>query len=287
MEKNKTLSASTIIICGIVRDCGKNLEKNIRTVAALCAMAKDYRVVIFENDSKDNSKQILRRWADRNGKVYVSLNDFGTVTIPPKTDAVIPAFSTARIGKMANYRNFYLDYIEQNNIEGDYVVIVDFDIRKIELKGIINSFSLNYEWDAITANGISYAPSAFFRRRFYDTYAFVECGQENIPQTEENIKAAQYRWAFLKAGMPPIRVASAFGGLAIYRREAIEGCRYGVLLNNDEKVESRAEHYFFHRQMAERGFDKIFVNPSMTVRYQTQIWNTIKRIFGGNHTFFV
>jgi hypothetical protein len=107
----------------------------------------------------------------------------------------------------------------------------------------------------------------------------VECGQENIPQTEESIKAAQYRWAFLKAGMPPIRVASAFGGLAIYRREAIEGCRYGVLLNDNEKVESRAEHYFFHRQMAERGFDKLFVNPSMIVRYQTQIWNTVKKFW--------
>jgi hypothetical protein len=106
----------------------------------------------------------------------------------------------------------------------------------------------------------------------------IECGRQTIPQTEKSIKAAQYNWSFLKPGMPLIRVASAFGGVAIYKREAIANCRYGVLLNGDEKVESRTEHFFFHRQMAANGYDKIYINPALCVKYQTQVMNTIRKL---------
>jgi hypothetical protein len=180
---------------------------------------------------------------------------------------------------MAFYRNQYIDYVDKENLEGDYVIIVDMDINKIYTKGIIHSFALNYDWDALAANGISRAPSAFYRKRYYDSFATIECGQEDNPQTEESIKATQYKWAFLKPNMPLIRVASAFGGLTIYKREAIANCRYGVMLNEDEHVECRCEHYYFHQQMKANGYDKIFINPALRLKYQTQIVNTIRRIF--------
>ncbi len=270
----KKLTESTIIVCGIVRNCGRNLRRNIRVINRLCDMAKDYHVVIFENDSTDNSKQILSSWVKERKNVYVSLNDFNTITIPlKKTLTVNPFFSMHRIEKMAFYRNQYLERIAE--LEADYVIVVDLDVRKICFNGVVNSFELNYEWDAIAANGISRAPSSFFRKRYYDTYALIECGQENIPQTEKSIRAAQYKWAFIKPGMPLFRVASAFGGLAIYRREAINGCKYGVLLNDDSRVECKTEHYFFYKQMQEKGYNNVFINPNMLVKYQTQVWNLI------------
>ncbi|MDR0613708.1 MAG: hypothetical protein LBG45_09605 [Dysgonamonadaceae bacterium] len=287
-NSNGCISESAIIICGIVRNCGKNLKRNIRTIDKICNLARDYHVVMFENDSTDNTKQILTDWADNRKNIHISLNDFNTVTIPDKRNILInPFFSVYRIEKMASYRNFYLDYIEREKLPGDYVIIVDLDVHKICLEGIVAAFSLNCGWDALTSNGISHAPSSLFRKRYYDSYALIECGQENIPQTESTIRAAQYRWAFLKPDMPLIRVASAFGGLAIYRREAIAGCRYGVLMNDDEKVESRTEHFFFHQQMKERGYDKIFINPAMRITYQTQVMNTIRRFlkrYRNNHT---
>ncbi|MDR0733946.1 MAG: hypothetical protein LBF08_07825 [Dysgonamonadaceae bacterium] len=276
-NSNPSLSESTVIICGIVRNCGKNLKRNIRAIDEICNLVQDYHVVMFENDSTDNTKQTLTDWANNRKNIHISLNDFNTVTIPEKRNHVNPFFSTHRIEKMASYRNFYLDYIEKEKLAGDYVIIVDMDVRKIHLEGIIASFSLNYEWDALTSNGISRAPSSYFRKRYYDAYALVECGRENIPQTESTIRATQYRWAFLKPNMPLIQVVSAFGGLAVYRREAIAGCRYGVFANDDEKVESRTEHFFFHQQMKERGHDRIFINPAMRITYQTQIINTIRR----------
>ena len=276
-EGIKKLSESTLIVCGIVRNCGKNLKRNIRTIDFICDQAKDYHVVIFENDSTDQTKQILTDYARKRRNIHISLNDFQTVTIPKRCSTVNPFFSVHRIEKMAYYRNNYIDYIDNHNLPGDYVIIADMDIHWIEAKEVIRSFALNYEWDALTANGISRAPSSLFRKRYHDTYALVECGQEHLPQTEESIKAKQYAWAFLKSHCPLIRVASAFGGLAIYKKKAIANCRYGVQLNKDEKVECRAEHFFFHKQMKANGFDKIFINPALRVRYQTQVLNTIRK----------
>jgi hypothetical protein len=276
-NNSNNLSESTIIVCGIVRDCGKNLKKNIATINQVCDLAKNYHVVIFENDSVDNTKQIVTNWANERKNVHISLNDFHTVTIPKKQSAVNPVFSASRIEKMASYRNYYFDYIEKENLPGDYVIVVDMDVKKIDVNGIVNSFAVRYDWDAITANGTSRSFSSKFRKRYHDTYALVACGQENIPQSEKSIVEAQYQWAFLKPGMPMIMVASAFGGLAIYKRDAIKNCRYGVLLNEDEKVESRAEHFFFHQQMKKNGYDKIYINPAMHVTYQTQVMNTIRR----------
>jgi hypothetical protein len=152
------------------------------------------------------------------------LNDFNIVTIHEKSSVTNPNFSVHRIEKMAFYRNKYLEYIDKEKLPGDYVIIVDLDVSKIYPQGIIQSFTLNYEWDALAANGISRAPSSFYRKRYYDAYALIECGQENIPQTENSIKATQYKWNFLKPNMPRFRVFSAFGGLAIYKRKAIESC---------------------------------------------------------------
>ena len=62
--------------------------------------------------------------------------------------------------------------------------------------------------------------------------------------------------------MPLIRVDSAFNGLAVYRAPAVRGCRYESLANDDPKVESLCCHTGLHRQMAARGFDRIYMNPA-------------------------
>jgi hypothetical protein len=273
------LSKSTIIVCAIVRDCGKNLQKNIHTINEICDIAKQYHVIAFENDSIDNTKQMLRKWTENQKNIYVLLNDFNSTTIPSQNTTVNRFFSKARIEKMAKYRNYYLEYIETNKIEADYVIVVDLDVSKIYLDGILSSFGAEQDWDCIAANGYIYSPSVMFKKRYYDTYALIECGMEDIPQTEKKIKEAQYQWTFLKQGQPLIRVASAFGGLAIYKKEAISGCRYGVIDNMDDRIECRTEHVHLYWQMKKNGYDKIYINPAMYIRYQTQVVNTIRQIF--------
>ena len=275
----KVLSESNIIVCSIVRDCGRGLKRNIPIIDSICDLSNSYQVIIFENDSVDKTKSRLENWAKERKNISVLSESYKTQTIPSKekNNLVNPYYSEARISKMALYRNKYLSYIKENKLEADYVIIVDLDVFHISLNGILSSFGVNNDWDVITANGISRSFSSKFRRRYHDAYALTECGLENIPQTEKTINENRYKWAFLKNGMPLIPVTSAFGGLGIYKKKAIEGCRYGVILNADQRVECKTEHFYLYNEMKQKGYNKIFINPSMHVKYQTQFRNTIIR----------
>ena len=66
----------SIIICGIVRNAEKGLKNNIPIIKKVCSQFKDYRVVIYENDSIDKTKKILKDWKkDNPERIHVLLND--------------------------------------------------------------------------------------------------------------------------------------------------------------------------------------------------------------------
>ena len=111
-------------------------------------------------------------------------------------------------------------------------------------------------------------------------------GRKNIPQTEQIIYGTNRSLDSFYKSKEWIRVASAFGGLAIYRFSAIQGLRYMALDNNDERVEVRCEHFSIYQQMITRGYDKFYVVPTMKLQYQRVnlkvimqrirlVWNTM------------
>ena len=263
------ISQKSLIVCGIVRDCAKGIQRNRPVIDQLCSMAKNAKVVLFENDSKDETKKQLAQWAQECDYVYARCENFNTITIPTPQEAsgANPAFSKKRITKMAHYRNQYLNYIDANNLSADYVIVVDLDLKRIDIDGILQSLSIADTWDMIAANGVIYSPSAFFRCRYNDTYALVENGEETLPQTEQSIQEKQYKWAYLKKNMPLVPVYSAFGGLAIYKFEALKDCKYSVLKNEDSRVEVRCEHFALCEDMHKRGYNRMFINPAMKVIY--------------------
>ena len=265
------ISQCSIIICGIVRDCARGIRRNRPVIDKLCSMVKDAKVVLFENDSKDETKALLAQWTNECKNVYAQCEDFNTITIPTAKESkgVNPSFSAKRINKMAYYRNQYLHFIKERKWSADFVIVIDMDLMRIDINGILNSLSIADVWDMVAANGVIYSPSALFRRRYNDTYALVEIGEENVPQTEESIKEKQYKWASLKKGSQLVPVYSAFGGLAIYRFDGIKDCTYEVLKNNDPRVEVRCEHFAICKQMHERGYNRMFINPAMKVLYSS------------------
>ena len=56
------LSNKRVIICSIVRNAEDGLRKNIPVIDKLCSYFKDYDIVVYENDSKDKTKEILKNW---------------------------------------------------------------------------------------------------------------------------------------------------------------------------------------------------------------------------------
>ena len=250
--------------------------------------AKDYRVFVYENDSVDGTKDLLLQWHQKDPlKIHISLNNCDSAkTIPSNklTKGVNPFFSHRRIDKMAMLRNTYMEYIEKQKWEADYLIVVDLDVARICLDGILSSFESKLEWDAVTALGYSIGPN--LKRRYHDTYALTLYGEEMFPQTEQKVRSLAGLYSVLNGYGAWMRVFSAFGGLTIYRYDAVKGIRYAYpsLNNDDERVEVRCEHYSLYKQMVERGYDRVFINPAMTLKYQDLsmmiILNSLKRKFG-------
>ena len=278
----KELREKTIIICSIVRNAEKGLMKNIPVINQICSLFNDYRIVVYENNSTDKTKFLLSQWKDSLGdRACFVMEDVDFERTIPKANSVNcnPFFSRKRISKMALLRNQYMNVINQLGWTADYLMVVDLDVAQINFESIMSSFNTKMEWDAVTANGFSMGPN--LKRRYHDTYALTEYGDECNPQTEDKIKFLADKYGKLKNDDNWVRVFSAFGGLAIYKYEAIKGLKYQVLDNNDNRVEVRGEHYSIYKQMAERGYDKVFINPSMNLKYQDLsfriVWNTIVR----------
>ena len=113
----KKIDQSSIIICSIVRNAEKRLRRNIPVVQEFCKYFANYRVIVYENDSTDNTKKILAEWVDRDSEHIVALmNILGAgKTIPSQNNVTVnPFFSRNRIEKMACLRNQYMKYIDDN-----------------------------------------------------------------------------------------------------------------------------------------------------------------------------
>jgi hypothetical protein len=73
---------------------------------------------------------------------------------------------------------------------------------------------------------------------------------------ERRIAALQYR---ISPDAPFISVRSAFGGLGIYRAEALSSAWYG---SRDQQGRAVCEHVVFHRQLRARGFG-LYISPAL------------------------
>ncbi|WP_299531881.1 glycosyltransferase [Ulvibacterium sp.] len=274
----RLMSESSVAICSIVRNSYKGLVKNIPTIEELRLHFKHSHVIVFENDSTDKTKSILKKWSKTSENVDVDCQDFGEKTIPKDdVNGFNKYFSAFRISKMARYRNQYLEALESRRKSFDFVIVIDLDIEKFSIEGIAHSFGLANYWDAVTANGYSYSPS--FRKRYHDTYALVGNGKESSVQNEKTIFENQKKWAGLKRGDKLVPVYSAFGGLAIYHYNAIAEKRYKTIENNDDRVQVRCEHFSIHHLMQCDGYSRIFINPNMPVFYEKITFDRVRNYF--------
>lgn len=271
----------TIAVCAIVRDCNKSLQRNIPVIEELRSHFKSSVVIIFENDSKDQTKYTLKDWSKNSSNVHINCEDNGTRTIPEEaTDGVNKYYSDYRISKMVSYRNKYLNKLEEIDFNPDFVLVVDLDVSRIYLEGIIHSFGLADQWDVVCANGYSLSP--MLRTRYHDSYALVELGKEDIPQTEESIKENSRKWNIINNSDSLIPIYSGHGGLSIYRFEAVKNLKYRLIKNDDSKVEVRCEHFSLCSDIRKNGYNRIFLNPELKLKYQTVNFNLLKKFVVNN-----
>ena len=58
-----------VIICGVCKDIGHNLPCMIQIINDITELFEDYRIIVYENNSLDNTKNILSSWVTKDKRI--------------------------------------------------------------------------------------------------------------------------------------------------------------------------------------------------------------------------
>ncbi len=246
------MAKSTVAICGLARSIGPLAPVTISRIRKLASYFADHCIIIVENDSEDDTLTFLRNWEKEDKNVLVVSEILGAPHYPQIR-------CLTRAAALAGYRNKYLELLREHPLHPDFTIIMDTDLEGgISFDGVADSFGQS-GWDVIGSNGLSVWHGIERRTGLqrsgllhFDAWAFRNYGQpEALPYLQVNS-------LLFRRGEPLVPVSSAFGGMAVYRTEALTSARY---------TGEDCEHVPLHLQIRENGFDRIFLNPSQITLY--------------------
>ena len=277
-----------IIIAALARDCEDSLRTNIPLIEELRSQFSWSQIVVVENDSKDGTKGLLNDWKINFNHVTIISKDFGTKTIPDKSDLIINPYTTyQRIDKMVSYRNLYLEHINKVEHPIDLVIIIDIDVIEISLTGLINAInSFEEETGAIFSNGVSVMKTPFgLSEIYYDIFAVWEYPLLHEFSYSAGSLAKTFKSINRNIKKSPLySVISAFGGVGIYNYAAIKDLRYKTVLNPVDKQEAICEHIPFNHEIIKRGY-KNYIHRDLQVIYQRHNWILILKLLLSERIF--
>lgn len=264
MNSGRNIAAkSGINFCMLARDCRESIEKNTLIIEEWGNLFEDYRVIIFENDSVDGSRDSIRKWASMNNKVkLIECDEFLDCKLKERTGYGLGALSKARIEKMGKYREKYLEEIRNSDFEYSMVIDVDLDLSSVPINGLLTSLAIPGDWDALFHNGRVTIPGTMGTFTIpYDTLAFEKYNttvKKNGDVFFNPFVAFLHMFLIYGKG-EVVRVNSAFNGLALYRTKAM---KTGSYINSGSDI---CEHNVLHASMKNK-----YTSPSWIGYYSRQ-----------------
>lgn len=217
----------TVLICGIVKNCDKRLNVNINHAIKTGEAFQDYRVIIYENNSTDNTKKILTNFKN-NSKFIIKSED---IDLNNKENFDLWAYTKitgsshpCRIELISNARNKVVDEINNSEFNNfSYVIWIDMDSNGWDINGIIHSFLNKHSWDVVYANN---------PHNYYDLYALRDKRLSFGPEIIGDLFWTQLPNFKINPNNNLIPVYSAFGGLGIYKKEIFKNHKFYFKVNN-------------------------------------------------------
>lgn len=234
-----------VAVVGLARDCGDKIQKSIDNIKNLDC--EELKIFIFENDSTDNTKDILKSLSSLHDNIFFKSVD--------NNSPYLTGLSSERTKALSEYRNYCLNWVKENCIEYDYTIVLDLDADiGFSINGIYNSVS----WLDSTPNAggmssyslllnVTHQSVNLFH---YDTFAIRLNDWE---PTNDRDKNNGFRFILPIIGSEPFHLYSCFGGLSIYKTEAFVKGIYSHELG--------CEHVGFHKSLHDKGY-KMYLNPS-------------------------
>jgi hypothetical protein len=269
-ESKKIMKSLNVIIYGTIRDIEEHFTKSFANIYLLCKLFNKVYIIIFENDSSDNTRNLLTSWSKFN-----NVNITKHIILENNLTNKIPLRAT----RLAYCRNKILNHIFENNLDKtyQYAIHCDLDDRfwSLDYESICNCFQYELNtWDAMFPINKNYS--------YYDYWA-LRCNQtwfnKNIfsCQIENNDNYNQYEnhisefSSFLKNNKNSlINVNSAFNGIGIYKLKSLQNCKYNAnfFCNNCKGKKQGCyednDHIGLHRDMIFNNY-KLFINTKMVL----------------------
>ena len=269
MSKSTQKLPIKLLMVGLAKDILHQLKMNVEYLLEIGEHFESFKFVIVENDSTDGTAQYLQSIQSDVIKVLSFKEDMPGAMSQGSNDL-------RRFKIMAYWRNKYLEEIRKPEYdEFTHVLISDLDHHVGTTFEHVKTCFERADWDMVSANGTNSVHGAFeislyfklARCRYYDTLAYRDVNFSRVAQrsqndqklpiskyrTDKKTEVFELRTPFVDSTridwMP---VTSAFGGMAIYRKEALVSCTYGAY---------DCEHIAIHDEMIEKGFNRMFINP--------------------------
>ena len=246
VQAGRELAATkTVALVAICRNAMPWLEQTLPLVEETAAMFREWSAFVYENDSADDTKDVLGKWHDGQRR-HVSLNVNGRPHLNFTTEQV-------RTHALAEYRAACQTFV-RNGETPSYVIVFDTDAwGGWSIDGVANSIAwldrdpslyalASYSWSEW---GPPLVPSPM--PLHYDAFA------ARLNHWQQRDQQWFHHW-HPAVGSPPVPFNSAFGQLAIYR-----GADYlaGTYAGHD------CEHVLFHRSIHEATGKRLALNASM------------------------
>ena len=261
----KNQSEQSLIIVGCARGCGKYLPKVLNKIKELAKNKKVY-FIFYENDSKDNTNQILQNFVNEiNNK---NNNNYKARLITEKLNI------KRRTPRIAHCRNQILKYIMNNNLINQYDFYINMDLDNINVNLNVDSVNrcLNESnnWDIASISQSKYYYDLWALRTHKKNYncTYIDAARvnrfgrgcrKNLNKWFDNINGNK-----INKNINYIPVLSAFGGFTIYKTYLINNSWYSGEDKNNSNVDD-CEHVNFHSSILNNFPNtKFFIIPYMT-----------------------
>jgi hypothetical protein len=229
-----------IVFAGTAKNVDRFIGRMLHHIDDCGAHFKSYAVVLYENDSTDHTRQVMEAQKKPNYHYLYETN------VPGRRTEVL-----------ARGRNAILDKVLELNAK--FMVMLDLDDVNISGQFVTNiETCFSYSgWDVLAGNqkGVYYDVWALRLKGVMEVDCWKQMSLLNGEQRQLLEKYIQTGIHFCGPGLIP--VDSAFGGIAIYRVKALQGCRY----KGTNEADETCEHVEFHKDIRKNG-GKIFINTA-------------------------
>ena len=242
-DKFEDKKDESLIIGGCARDCARYLPQVLNKIKKLANNKKVY-FIFYENDSKDNTNQLL-------------LNFLNEVSITPEhTGHLITEKLTIkrRTPRIAHCRNQILKYIMDNKLYKKFKYFINMDLDDVNVnlnvETVNRCLNESNKWDIACINQI---------KKYYDLWALRTYYKENNCWNNDNCD--MYKVGKWFPSIPELRklkhipcendyvpVKSAFGGLTIYKTKLLKNSWYSGEEKNNKDIDD-CEHVNFHESI--------------------------------------